>query len=102
MRRFSAPLFLLLLTACMASGGSAAEQAGDIRIENGPLLGAPRATHQLVSTGKGQLLAIGGCVRAGCEVGESDPHRLGDLDQFLPVDGSFASSDLAQGRVGDF
>ncbi|MBA3940185.1 MAG: hypothetical protein C0520_03130 [Sphingopyxis sp.] len=62
-------MFLLLLTACMASGGSAAEQAGDIRFENGPLLGAPRATHQLVSTGKGQLLAIGGCVRAGCEVG---------------------------------
>jgi hypothetical protein len=63
-------LFLLLLTACMASGGNAAEQvAADIRIEDGPLLGAPRATHQLVSTGKGQLLAIGGCVRAGCEAG---------------------------------
>lgn len=70
MRRFSTPLFLLLLTACMASGGNAAEQvAADIRIEDGPLLGAPRATHQLVSTGKGQLLAIGGCVRAGCEAG---------------------------------
>ena len=66
------PFYVLLslaMTACMAGGGSAAEQTGGVRIENGPRLSAPRATHQLVSTGKGQLLAIGGCVRAGCEVG---------------------------------
>jgi len=68
----SLPFYVLLslaMTACMAGGGSAAEQTGGVRIENGPRLSAPRATHQLVSTGKGQLLAIGGCVRAGCEVG---------------------------------
>lgn len=63
-------LLLLALTACMAGGGSAAEQAGrDIRIEIGPRLGAPRATHQLVAAGEGRLLAIGGCVRSGCEAG---------------------------------
>ncbi|WP_161785613.1 Kelch repeat-containing protein [Sphingopyxis sp. LC81] len=54
----------------MTGGGSAAEQAdSEVRIETGPRLGAPRATHQLVATGKGRLLAIGGCVRSGCEAG---------------------------------
>jgi hypothetical protein len=63
-------LLLLAMTACMANGGSAAEQAGgDVRIEAGPRLGAPRATHQLVDAGEGHLLAIGGCVRSGCEAG---------------------------------
>lgn len=70
MRNLPASLFLLLaMTACMAGDGSAAEETNGVRIENGPLLGAPRATHQLVATGTGQLLAIGGCVRAGCEAG---------------------------------
>ena len=59
----------LAMTACMANGGSAAEQAGEVRIEPGPRLGAPRATHQLVAAGEGRLLAIGGCVRSGCEPG---------------------------------
>lgn len=60
----------LALTACMAGGGSAAEKgAADVRIEPGPGLGAPRATHQLVAAGEGRLLAIGGCVRSGCEAG---------------------------------
>ncbi|MBL9067376.1 MAG: hypothetical protein JNN10_13900 [Sphingopyxis sp.] len=60
----------LALTACMAGGGSAAEKdATDVRIEPGPGLGAPRATHQLVAAGEGRLLAIGGCVRSGCEAG---------------------------------
>ena len=71
MRRFSGLIvFSLLLTACMAGGGSAAEQTGsDIRIETGPRLSAPRATHQLIAAGEGRLLAIGGCVRSGCEAG---------------------------------
>jgi hypothetical protein len=71
MRPFSSLImFSLLLTACMAGGGSAAEKgAADVRIEPGPGLGAPRATHQLVAAGKGRLLAIGGCVRSGCEAG---------------------------------
>lgn len=60
----------LFLTACMAGGGSAAEQTDSgLRIETGPRLGAPRATHQLVAAGEGRLLAIGGCVRSGCEAG---------------------------------
>lgn len=71
MRRFSGLIvFSSLLTACMAGGGSAAEQTdSDVRIETGPRLGAPRATHQLVAAGEGRLLAIGGCVRSGCEAG---------------------------------
>lgn len=62
-------LLSLAVTACMANGGSAAGQASEVRIESGPRLGAPRATHQLVAVGGGRLLAIGGCVRAGCEAG---------------------------------
>lgn len=63
-------VFSLLLTACMAGGGSAAEQTDHgVRIETGPRLGAPRATHQLIAAGEGRLLAIGGCVRSGCEAG---------------------------------
>ena len=71
MRRFSGLIvFFSLLTACMAGGGSAAEQTdSDVRIETGPRLRAPRATHQLVAAGQGRLLAIGGCVRSGCEAG---------------------------------
>ena len=71
MRRFpglSAAIFSL--AACM-NGGAAGKSVTDIRIEDGPQLGAPRATHQLVATGHGQLLAIGGCVRSGCETGPS-------------------------------
>ncbi len=63
-------LLLMAMSACMTGGGSAAEQAdSEVQIETGPRLGAPRATHQLVATGKGRLLAIGGCVRSGCEAG---------------------------------
>lgn len=62
-------LLSLAMTACMANGGTAAGQAGEVRIEPGPRLGAPRATHQLVAAGEGRLLAIGGCVRSGCEAG---------------------------------
>ena len=43
---------VLAMTACMANGGSAAGQpASDIRIEDGPQLSTPRATHQLVAAG---------------------------------------------------
>ncbi|UNU43215.1 hypothetical protein EAO27_11195 [Sphingopyxis sp. YF1] len=57
------------LAACMNGGGAAETGAIDVRIETGPRLGAPRATHQLVAAGEGRLLAIGGCVRTGCEAG---------------------------------
>ncbi|WP_257548958.1 hypothetical protein [Sphingopyxis sp. DBS4] len=70
MRRFlglSAGIFWL--AACMNGGGAADRPAADVRIETGPRLGAPRATHQLVATGDGTLLAIGGCVRVNCEAG---------------------------------
>lgn len=70
MRPFSSLImFSLLLAACMSGGGAAENGATDVRIEQGPGLGAPRATHQLVAAGEGRLLAIGGCVRSGCEAG---------------------------------
>lgn len=60
----------LVLAACMANGGSAAGQAAtDIQIEEGPQLSAPRATHQLVAVSGRYVVAIGGCVRTGCEAG---------------------------------
>lgn len=59
----------LALAACMSGGGAAEETSTNVRIERGPGLGAPRATHQLVAAGEGRLLAIGGCVRSGCEAG---------------------------------
>ena len=63
-------LILLAMTACMANGGSAAGQAvSDIRIEDGPQLSTPRATHQLVAASGRYVVAIGGCVRTGCEAG---------------------------------
>lgn len=58
----------LALAACMGGGG-AAVSAADVHIEQGTGLGSPRATHQLVAAGNGKLLAIGGCVRVGCEAG---------------------------------
>lgn len=71
MRRFlGLSVAIFTLAACM-NGGAAGKPVADIRIEEGPRLGAPRATHQLVATGRGQLLAIGGCVRTGCETGQA-------------------------------
>lgn len=57
------------LAACMSGGGAAEQAAVDVRIEQGPGLGAPRATHQLVALDSGILLAIGGCVQPGCDAG---------------------------------
>ena len=71
MRTLSITLALVIgLAACAANGeGAANPQAADVRFEDGPRLGAPRATHQLIATADGKLLAIGGCVRSGCDVG---------------------------------
>lgn len=63
------PAAALALAACTSGGGAAEQAATDVRTEQGPGLGAPRATHQLVAVGSGTLLAIGGCVRSGCEAG---------------------------------
>lgn len=59
----------LALAACMSGRGATEKTASDVRFEQGPGLGAPRATHQLIAAGGGRLLAIGGCVEAGCEAG---------------------------------
>lgn len=69
MRRFPGfSIAVFALAACM-NGGASGQATSGIRIDDGPTLGAPRATHQLIATGEGTLLAIGGCVRAGCEAG---------------------------------
>lgn len=69
MRRFlGLSIAVFALAACM-NGGASGQAMSGIRIDEGPQLGAPRATHQLVATGDGKLLAIGGCVRTGCEAG---------------------------------
>lgn len=57
------------LAACAANGEGGPQEAADVRFEQGPRLGAPRATHQLIATSHGRLLAIGGCVRPGCDTG---------------------------------
>lgn len=57
------------LAGCMSGGGAVEQAATDVRIEQGPGLAAPRATHQLVAVGGGTLVAIGGCVEPGCEAG---------------------------------
>ncbi|MDZ3833457.1 MAG: hypothetical protein U0S50_16815 [Sphingopyxis sp.] len=71
MRGFSiAAIVAVGLAACMANDGGAADiGSSDVLLEEGPNLGTPRATHRLVAAGKGQLLAIGGCVRSGCDAG---------------------------------
>jgi len=66
-------LFAFAAAAVVAcSAGPAIEPgalAQSVRFEAGPELSAPRATHALVRVASGQLLAIGGCVRDGCEPG---------------------------------
>ena len=60
---------ILMLSSCMGGSGATEKPVADVRFEQGPQLGAPRATHQLIAPGDGTLLAIGGCVAAGCEAG---------------------------------
>ena len=61
---------LASLAACGAGTDQQIEPSLEsISFEEGPQLGAPRATHALVQTSAGWLLAIGGCVRDGCESG---------------------------------
>ncbi|TSB01374.1 Kelch repeat-containing protein [Sphingorhabdus contaminans] len=67
--RLSLSAVTLVLAACMGGGGAAEKGSVEVRIEQGPGLGSPRATHQLLAASEGRLLAIGGCVQLGCEAG---------------------------------
>jgi hypothetical protein len=59
-----------LAIACSAGPASKPQSASAaISFEAGPTLSAPRATHALIRVAGGRLLAIGGCVRNGCEPG---------------------------------
>lgn len=98
----------LALAACMSGGGAAEKGAADIRIETGPRLGSPRATHQLVAAGEGRLLAIGGCVRSGCEAGpasatvdiiDAQSMRLVDSGRLLVQRVQPSAAALPDGRV---
>ena len=99
---------IFCLAACMNGGGATDRPAADIRIDEGPRLGAPRATHQLVATGDGTLLAIGGCVRANCEAGpdsatvdiiDGRAMRLSRRGQLLAERIQPAAAVLPDGRV---
>ncbi|MCR2833403.1 Kelch repeat-containing protein [Parerythrobacter lacustris] len=79
-----ARMFLLSVVALAACGGSERAQlegtVGVVSLDDGPRLSAPRATHATVRTETGELLAIGGCVAAGCEPGQASA----TVDVFSP------------------
>ena len=64
---------MAIMAGLAACGASTTREAGPassaVTFEEGPRLGAPRATHALVRAADGRLLAIGGCVEDGCEPG---------------------------------
>lgn len=63
-------LSLVFAAAVLATCGSTfVPLAHGVTLEDGPRLSSPRATHALVRTASGQLLAIGGCVVDGCDPG---------------------------------
>lgn len=60
----------MVVAGCMgASDRTLRAEAGEVIFRDGPRLGSPRATHALVRSAGGQLLAIGGCVADGCDPG---------------------------------
>lgn len=69
--RFSFLLFPLLVS-CSASQSTGQPQNNlSARLVQGPTLSAPRATHALVRSSGGEIIAIGGCVVDGCEAGSA-------------------------------
>lgn len=63
-------LLSVSLIACGATQSSGETPVGiSAEIIDGPRLSAPRATHAMVRTSDGSILAIGGCVVDGCEAG---------------------------------
>lgn len=64
---------MIVMASLAACGAKTVQEAGPalnaITFQDGPRLGAPRATHALVRAADGRLLAIGGCVEDGCEPG---------------------------------
>lgn len=69
----AAPWAMAAIVALCGCGPGSALEAGEARpvlgIEDGARLSSPRATHALVRLADGRMLAIGGCVAAGCEAG---------------------------------
>ncbi len=109
--RAPAPLVSLfaLLAACGASG-TAPPPAGTapVAFSDGPQMSAPRATHALVTLPDGRVLAIGGCVRDGCEPGAAsatvdviaaDGKRLLGTGQLLVERVQPVAATLPDGRV---
>lgn len=75
--------FLLfpLLVSCSASQSTGQPQTSlAAHLTEGPALSAPRATHALVRSSDGNILAVGGCVIDGCEAGAAS----GTVDVFSP------------------
>lgn len=57
------------LAACSAAQGPVPTTVAGITLSDGPRLSARRATHALVRTTDGLIVALGGCVEDGCEPG---------------------------------
>lgn len=79
---FRLPLLLFpLLVSCSASQSTGQPQSSlNAQLAEGPRLSAPRATHALVRSSDGKILAIGGCVVDGCQAGAAS----GTVDVFSP------------------
>lgn len=74
-------LLLPLLVSCSASSSTGQPQSSlKAQLREGPRLSAPRATHALVRSSEGTILAIGGCVIDGCQAGAAS----GTVDVFSP------------------
>lgn len=59
----------LATLACSATAPQAGVPARAATLSEGPRLSAPRATHALVRSAAGPIVALGGCVADGCEPG---------------------------------
>lgn len=74
-------LLLPLMLSCSAGQPVDQPEAGPrADLVAGPSLSAPRATHALVRSSEGKILAIGGCVVDGCQAGAAS----GTVDIFSP------------------
>lgn len=78
--RASLLLFPLLVSCSASQSAGQPQNSLPAQLIEGPTLSAPRATHALVRSSSGNILAIGGCVVDGCEAGAASA----TVDLFSP------------------